>query len=308
MSTSKQRVSVCATMFLALGWIGAYNVGYAGETVSIGRVDSITVDGKMQDWPWPSTSSMLFEDQQAVVDLCRNSDYLYVMLRFTIKDYARSIGMGGLKVYLDPKGKKSKDFRISYFGNPEGIGPGGNPPAAPPPARGDSAMRAPAEQGQSQPPTPTENRLTVFRKGLTEETAVRADGTDGPAAACGLEKGFYVYEFRVPYREGIDDAFGLAADSSRPLGVGIVWGGTEGARTPGPPGEEGGFGAGGGMGEGPDAGGPPGMGGSPGGGGPGGMGEGPGSPGGPEGAATTTQKQEIWFKAVAAAPAAEGKR
>jgi hypothetical protein len=133
---------------------------------------------------------------------------------------------------------------------------------------------------------------------VTDERAVSVDGSEGPAAACGVDKGFYVYELRIPYKEGVEHAYGLPADFSRPLGIGVVWGDMEGM----PSGQRGdrpereSDGSGGGFGGGPPGGmngGPGGMGGGP----PGGMGGRPGGPGSPGGKSSAVEKKEIWLKA-----------
>ncbi len=290
MSSTRISSIVTTTMLLIFTSIAWYQPGCAEEPFPIALTNAITVDGRMLDWP--GTSTTLLTEQKVVVGLGRDSANLFVLVRFTNKDYARAIRMGGLTVWLDPRGKKNKDFRATFTG-----GPADMIEDSASIVRDESREREESNVdgspfGQTRPPGRMENRLSIYHKDVTDETVVRLDGSEGPSAACGIDKGFYVYEFRIPFQGVQEHAYGLKIDPSRPLGVGLVWGDLGGAPRGGGrrPGGEGGDPRGGDMDKG-GGGMPPGsMGGPP-------MG-GPGGPGGPGGAKSNVpSKQEIWLKA-----------
>lgn len=260
----------------------------SGKTVEMTshRIDQpMPVDGTRIGWP--DGSILFFSKEEVFIGATNDADNLYLVLQFRNPDWARWIRMGGLTVYLDPEGKKGKDFKLKFTGGPtmkeimavsgksgsgqdrrmpensEGLGPGAN--------------------------DEVENPFLCYQKRFLTEKAIPMDGTEGPAVAGAMDKEFFVYEFSIPLKESTVKMFGLGAKPGKPIGVGFIWGDLEMKRPGGMSG--GGRGGGGGF---PGGGG----GGMPPGGGPGGgsgRGRGPGGMGTPE-------KQEIWVKVRLAGP------
>ena len=215
--TAAKCISFLTTAFLLLimtvFWPGDCR---AGATMSIWRADSIKVDGRMSDWP--SEATVFLPDQQTVVGLCHDSSRLYVMVRFNKPEWQQVIRMSGLTVWLDARGKKRKDFKIRFIGGPSreqmetihdtaGL-------RSREPVFGD--MRQRLEQ--------TENQLLCFQKDVIIEKPVPLDGDEGPTAACGVDNGFFIYEFSVPLEESKVRFFGLDVRPEQVIGVGLVWG------------------------------------------------------------------------------------
>jgi hypothetical protein len=263
----------------------------AGDPTVIPRADSMIVDGHMSDWP--SENTTFLQEQQAVVGLCYDASRLYIMIRFNKAEWERLIRMSGLTVYLDAEGKKKKDFRVKFVGGPSQEQMAGMPVMT---NQNTDNITPPGMKDGRQA---MENQLFCFLKDVIVEKPIPLDGSEGPAAACGVDKGFFVYEFSVPLQESKVRYYGLDAKPGRPIGVGFVWGemDRDAMRRSMPDHPEGG--------QPPD-----GMGGMP-----GGMGGGPGGgmggmPSGPPGGGQMPrmpEKQEVWLKAQipAASPAAD---
>jgi hypothetical protein len=207
--------------------------------------------------------------------------------------YARAVHQSGITLYLDNRGKKKRDFVLSFRGGPsmaeirqldtlrvsrEGDQMGG-------PMRDDRMRRGDSLRGP---------KLICTVKDRIEEKPIPVDGTEGPSAASGVDNGFFVYEFRIPLQSSEVRDYGLGATLGKKISVGLVWGEMrrpEWGEGGGPGGMEGGMRPpGGGF---PDGGG--GMGGRPGGGMRGGRPEGLKMP----------EKQEVWVKATLASGAEE---
>lgn len=235
----------------------------------------IKVDGLMADWEELPTS--YFEEQGVVVGMSNDDDYLYLMFRFRDQKWARAIRMSGLTLWFDGEGKKGKDYQLNYRGGP------------------DMSELMPQDENT---PNQTRERMMMMNNAQADELTcavkdrivempIEVDGSNGPQAACGTDLGFFVYEFRVPLREGGVRYYGVGAEAGATITIGANWGKMERGNRPGgrPPG---------GMGGGPPGGGMPG-GGRPG----GGMGGGP--PGGMGGERPEIpEEQEIWFKTTLA--------
>ena len=253
---------------------------------------SITLDGKRTDWP--ESSVTFLKDQEASVGVCTDAQNLYIMLSFRDPKYARLVRMSGLTLYLDAGGKNHKDFWLRFNGGPsfeqmrEMSGRGGADSSRQLPPDVEERMR---ERDQN-----FENTLVCFQKDRITEKPIPMDGSEGPAAAFGVDEGFFVYEFRVPLKESAVRYYGLGAMPGGTISVGMVWGEFDREAMRGSRGDDG-------MGH-------VGIGGMPGG-MPEGMGEGRrrggegGFPGEGRGGRDMPKKQEVWLKAKLSNPSGE---
>jgi hypothetical protein len=249
----------------------------AGDITPIYKTASITVDGKMSDWPTEATYYL--KDQQAVVGFSHDSAKLYVMLRFNKTEYERMVRMSGLTLLLDAKGKKGKDFKLKFIGGPSKE------------EMKTATVDSKSGQDNRMPPgmqMDRENKLLFYQKDVIAEKEIPINGSEGPSVASGVDKGFFVYEFSIPLSKSSVRNYGLGVSPDQAMSIGLIWGemDRDAMRGSGQPPE----GMGGNM---PSGGGP--GGGGPGGGGPGGGGPG-GGPGGDMGQ-RKSEKQEIWFQA-----------
>ncbi|MBN2227564.1 MAG: hypothetical protein JW763_09380 [candidate division Zixibacteria bacterium] len=242
----------------------------------------ITIDGDFRDWE--NHPTLLLEEQNAVVGQCNDSENLYLLFRTSDPSWAMAIQRTGLTLYLDPKGKKNKDFMICYK---DGPARGGMPQTGM-----DQNRQRPERPQNDQGDRPEQDRplgesakpeFTCAIRDFLVEKAIPLDGSEGPTACFDTCFGFYTYEFKIPLKQSQPRFYGLGIVPGQVVGLGAVWG-DMGDMPERPGGRSGG--PGGGMG-----GGPPG----------GGMGGGRGgSMGGPPGGANRPdmpEKQEVWFKA-----------
>jgi hypothetical protein len=249
----------------------------------------VKVDGVQADWP--ERSILFFADQEYFIGTCNDSTDLYVILRFRNPDWARRIRHGGLTIYLDPKGKKGKDFKLQFTGGPSmkeimaisGRNQGGD--GGQMPAERRERMRDRDEHA--------ENAFLCYQRQYMTEKAIPMDGSEGPAVAAAVDNGFFVYEFRIPLAASTLKSFGLGVQPGRKIGLGLIWGDADTKKMHGRMrgGDGGGFPGGGGGGR------PPGDGGGMSRGGPG---EGP--RGGMSMGGTESKKQEIWVTVQLASP------
>ncbi len=267
------------------------------EANSVWAPGAITLDGQRTDWPENSISS-LPDVKGASFGVCNDSQNVYVMLCFQNDQWARVIKMGGLTVWLDPQGKKKKQFMLKLVGGPsweEIMKASGRTPRQNQRTPGDSGQESGRERMRR-----ADTVFTCMQKDYLEEKAIPINGKEGPAAAFAIDKGFFVYEFSVPLRESSVLYYGLGTQPGQAISVGLVWGDIDRSSMRGQ-GNESGFQ----MGD------RPGRGGFGGGGGfPGGMGRGGGHREGGEGGEgqrQMPQKEEVWLRARLASTDAPSK-
>jgi len=210
----------------------------------------ITVDGQMGDWS--DLSTRFLGEPKAVVGLACDSTHLYLILRFQDNHWARMIMGTGLKLWLDPEGKKNEIFMVKFRGGPT--------QEQMQLLSGDTGDRdGRATNGGMFPgdrPAGDKRLFTCAIKDRIELKSIPASGTEGPQASFGLDRGFFVYEFAIPLDEGGVRYYGLGVSPGDEISIGVFWGdmnamGQRGDRpgggTPGG-GRGGGRGGGGGMG------------------------------------------------------------
>ncbi len=250
----------------------------AEEIPSAWTSQPITVDGNANDWS--ELPTYLFEKEGATIGICNDSTNVYLMLRLSDARKAMMIKRDGLTIWFDDAGKKNKDFMIRFRGGPsrsefadssDTLG-----------RRGERRMPPDFEGRDGGPGQESREPFTCFIKDRIVENGIAADGTNGPAAAFGLEARTPTYEFSVPLDSGHVLFYGLGIKPGHVLGIGLEWNepkeserSGEFERPSGPPG-----GGGGGF---------------PGGGGgfPGGGGDRPERGSGHSG--FQSQEREIWF-------------
>ncbi len=250
----------------------------------------IKLDGKLTDWPEEAT--YFLGEPEATMGVCHDSVNIYILVSFRKPEWARQVRRSGLTVWLDAKGKKNKDFMLRFTDGPtreemKEIA-GMNEESQ------QREMPAGMQERMAEMDKKLENGLVCFQKDYLAEKPIPMDGSQGPAAAFGIDKGFFVYEFRIPLQASSAMHYGLGVAPDQVLGVGLTWGGFDREKMResrrdmgnGPPG------MGGGMA-------PGGMGGDM----PMGGGGRRGGPGGRPGDDQALQKQEVWLKVKMAATA-----
>jgi len=283
-------------LLTAAALVGAASSARAETAVPVGTVTAITVDGDLADWK--GVPVRYLEGGPRITAVARDDRFLYVNFRFSDLELARRVLRGGAIVWFGAAGAHSTDLGLRYRGTEaartalremEGEtgggsqgGPGGGPPPGGPDGGGTRPARAPL------------GALEVLREGVVDEVIATGSAPDGPAAACRVADGSFVYELRMPLAELLPAAGAGKPGSAARLAVGFQMGGMTKAERDAMRGRGG-----------PDGGGPPGGGmGGPGGGmgGPGGGMGGPGgSMGGPGGGMRVVEP--VWLDVELAAKA-----
>lgn len=180
----------------------------------------IKIDGQRSDWPENAVGFL--SEQEATVGLCNDSDNVYVMLSFKKAQYARMIRMSGLTIWLDDKGGKGKTFMVRFTGGPtreqmQGVMEESGR---------DSSRQTPPEMRQrmGERDRKVENKLVCFQKDNIAEKEIPLDGSEGPAGAFGVEKGFFTYEFSIPLKASALRHYGLGLPPGPKIGIGLIWG------------------------------------------------------------------------------------
>ncbi|MFH1686541.1 MAG: hypothetical protein ABIE70_03360 [bacterium] len=236
------------------------------EIQSSWPIEGIAVDGQVADWDeLPAT---FFEDENIVLGIANDNEYVYLQFRTRDEQYARLMKESGLTIYLDHDGGKSKDFSLHLTAGPEVQLPGEMQPRR-------DRQGAPRDMDRQ-----TEPRFTCFIRNVILEKDIPLTGEQGPAAAFDTSLGFYCWEVSVPLCPRAVRYYGLDMEPGRQLGLGLIWGDTSQMQRPDRM-----------LDDLPDGG----LGGRGGGRGRGGPKGGPGMGGG-----QMPQKQEIWLKTTLA--------
>lgn len=193
----------------------------ASDLTSFWTPVPIIVDGEVTDWD--SISTVYLEDEGVVVGICNDSTNVYIMYRFRDAKSLRAIRMTGLKIWLDAKGKKKKDFGIRYNGGPtfseilELTG------ADEEDSFGNMSQER--RERMMQRMSGEEVRFTVIYRGKEQREAIPTDGSMGPAVSFASSDGFVAYEFSIPLQTSDYGTFGIGAQPDKKIGIGSEWGG-----------------------------------------------------------------------------------
>ncbi|MFA5090005.1 MAG: hypothetical protein WC510_03075 [Candidatus Omnitrophota bacterium] len=230
------------------------------------RDGEISIDGKSDEWK----DSLAYYDENTRVNIgVMNDDtYLYVCLITRNHGLMEQLLRSGFTVWFDPKGGNNKVLGI-HFPSGGGMMPDNGMPAM---GRGREDLDPPDKKS---PERPTEmfqepwQEVEIIGPGEEEryKTTVEAAEKYGINVKIGKEKGYFVYELKVPLFENEQYPYAIRPNKDRLIGLGFETSGSGGGmsgsggrRGMGMPGGGMSFG-GGGMGRpgggGPGGGGPP---------------------------------------------------
>lgn len=178
----------------------------------------ITVDGNADDWS--ELPTYLFEKEGATIGICNDSTNVYLMLRLSAARKAMMIKRDGLTIWLDDAGNKNKDFMIRFRGGPSRSEFADSSDTL---GRRGRWMRPDFEGREGGPGSEPREPFTCYIKDRIVENGIAPDGTNGPAAAFGLESRAPTYEFSVPLDSSHVLFYGLGVEPGHVLGVGLVW-------------------------------------------------------------------------------------
>jgi hypothetical protein len=252
------------------------------------QATAIVVDGQTEEWssPWYSMA-----DDRIALSVTNDADFLYLGLAPSGAGVQAQMMQGGITVWLDPAGGKSRDFGIRYP-----LGRGGHP-GPPDSSRGgrppdSEAMRRAMESGPKE--------LEILTEGGKARRRVALSDAGGIEARAGFSEEQFAFEIKIPLRSDPQHPFSAGLVAGQPLGLGVEIAAARGGGRTGQPGDQGGPGGGG---SGPPSSPPDGGGGGP----PGGDGGGPrgggmppagGGPGGRHGGSSGAIR--VWIRVVPA--------
>ncbi len=199
----------------------------------------VLVDGSGSDWDDLHTA--YFETEQAVLGVANDSSHLYLMLRTRDPMSARLIAQTGLTFRMAADGS-DEELTLEFRAGPSRddvnalIGPESGPVP--------SYLDREGSLGDSK----REPELLVAVKDRVLQRRIAADGSFGPAAAFGVSKDMFTWEFSIPLEPSHVRFYGLGALPSADVSAVITWGEPKGSTKPQPPDGIGGMGGSGGGG------------------------------------------------------------
>ncbi len=210
-----------ALALIACAYVIVPSATQASDLTSFWTPEPITVDGDVTDWD--SIPTVYLEDEGVAVEICNDSTNVYIMYRFRDAKSLRAIRMTGLKVWLDAKGKKKKDFGIRYNGGPTfseiqeltGTDEEDFFNTMPPERRERMMQRMSGDREQ----------FTVIYRGKEQRETIPTNGSRGPAVSFASSDGFIAYEFSIPLQPSDYGTFGIGAQPDEKIGIGSEWGG-----------------------------------------------------------------------------------
>ncbi len=200
---------ICLVALMVSGCGGSKAVKTDGQYAA-----GLAADGVSSDWN--SLSARYIQDEEAVVGVANDDQYLYVMLRFRDPVYASAIQMAGLTLWLDPTGGRDKRYMLKYRGGPQ-------------PDEGSLPEHVRAERRRyltaaAMGDSLAAERLSIMIRDEIEEMPISVGGDEGPLVASGMDQGFYVYEFRLPLGVPRVRYYAVDVAAGAQVGVGLQWG------------------------------------------------------------------------------------
>jgi hypothetical protein len=195
-------VMICAALTLAAGRAAA------ATTVSAPTVATITVDGEISDWTGVPLSYL--SNGPRTTAIAHDGQFLYVHFRFSDLELARRVLASGATVWFDGECGHGEQLGLRYRGTEalqdslrEMDGEAGKTSGAPPGAGPPPGWEQPPRRDGQPPPGSGPERaklgaLEVLRDGVAAEVLPEGAKADGPAAACGVVDGVFVFELRMP--------------------------------------------------------------------------------------------------------------
>ena len=223
----KIKVSLVRNLLLAIFSIAILSVSADAKThnVTTSWVDhEFRIDGNMKEWF--EIESNYLSEQEASVSLCNDENFLYILFKTREAKWARAIKMTGLNLYINKNGKNKKDFFIRFKGGPNSaqlraMAGGMNERGS-----GESRMsRMPADIRKKYEQAMNDNTQTLICS-INDyvNKVVPLDGSEGPAGAFDTSNGFFVYEFKIPLKQGKDRYYGIGIEAGHKIAIGAEWG------------------------------------------------------------------------------------
>lgn len=211
----------CSQIFFVCGFLITSSIFTVVSAKDFSDIDiawtetEIIADGQTNDWKGLPTRYL--EDPAAAIGIANDATKLHILLRFRDARWTKMIKRDGLTIWIDPKGKKKKVFMLKFRGGPT--------PEQMQQMGGDQGDRRDRRRPTPEMFAADDQRLfTCAIKDRIEEKSLPPGGTEGPAAAFGVDLGFFTYEFTIPLAEGGVRDYGLGIEPGANISVGAFWG------------------------------------------------------------------------------------
>ncbi|MBD3219034.1 MAG: hypothetical protein GF310_12235 [candidate division Zixibacteria bacterium] len=183
--------------------------------------NSITIDGINGDWSEIPVN--FYEDEELGFAISNDSDNLYLLLRFTNPEWARTIRMQSIILWIDHDGGKDKVFGLKYNGGPDMDKIKADLP---------ESVRKRLEDLPPQQKERLEGMmearpvsLEVVDNKAEQVVPIDQSGSDGIEVKYGFTDGFHIYEAKVPLEIYSDKFYGIKLDPENQFDIGAQWGG-----------------------------------------------------------------------------------
>lgn len=164
-------------------------------------VRGIDVDGDPADWT--EVPLLYLEGGPRITAVARDASFLYVHFRFSDLEVARRVMRTGAIVWFGVAGAHEQDLGLRFRSTEaarralrEMEGESGAAPRQP-----REGARPAGPPGGGMPGRAPLGGLEVLRAGAVAEVIESGTRPGGPAAACRVADGTFVYEFRIPLAE-----------------------------------------------------------------------------------------------------------
>jgi len=173
------------------------------------RDKDIKIDGRSDDW----VGSLRYVDKQNIsLGVVNDSDYLYICLAAEDQALISRILRQGMILWFNPEGGKEKTVGIKYP-----IGRQMIPPE-------EREMKRPGSEAAPQKKRPTpmaiSNELEILQDSKVPiRTSI--ENLKGIQISLKRSTGLIVYEVKIPLKKNQDIPFGIGAENSSEIGIGI---------------------------------------------------------------------------------------
>jgi hypothetical protein len=182
---------------------------------------AIAVDGIDSDWSEIPVN--FYEDEELGFAISNDNENLYLLMRFTNPEWARTIRMQGITLWIDQDGGKDRVFGLKYNGGPDTDKIKDDLPES----AKERLENLPADKRQrfmkmmeARPVS-----LEVVDNKAEQVVPVDQNGSDGIEVKYGFADGFHIYEAKVPLEIYSDQFYGIKLDPETEFDIGAEWGG-----------------------------------------------------------------------------------
>jgi hypothetical protein len=180
------------------------------------RNRQITIDGKFEDWQ--NDIAYYDENTRVSIGVINDDTYLYICLITRNRGLMEQLMMSGFNVWFDPEGGSDKVFGIHF---PLGMQAKGMPMEV---GSGDSILSDKKDlKEHSEMFQESWQQIEIIGPGKEERytALIEAIEKDGISVKMGSEKGYFVYELKVPLTESEQHPYYIGVNKNNLIGMGL---------------------------------------------------------------------------------------